>query len=388
MKLKARWIRWLLVSAVMLVIGLSYTLNYYLFADHYVAIFKKQPSLNEMIKWELPYWIIWAALSPAVFSLTRRVRVNGDHWGSTVQAHMLLGLFITFVHRGLYLLVGWLLHVAAYQPLPTISDLFNFLFFFNLPTGFLTYATILLIALAVDYYDRYREEELKTTRIAAELANARLQTAEAQLRALKMQLQPHFLFNTLNSISALIAEDVEAADVMIARLGDFLRLTLENSGEERISLERELEFLKRYLDIELIRFNDRLSVTMDVEPESLGASVPNLILQPIVENAIRHGIGSRPEPGHIDIHADRTGDILRLKIADDGVGASESFGRPLKEGVGFSNTRARLAQHYGDSYRFELSGAPGGGSLVTLEIPFERSVLEDGNTDKNAHRRR
>ena len=385
---KLRWTRWLLVSTLMVVVGLSFTLNYYLFADHYVAIFKKQPTLSEMLVWELPYWIIWAALAPAVFSITRRARIDRENWGSTIQAHILSGLFITLLHRGVYLLVGWLLHVAAYQSLATISNLFDFLFFFNLPTGFLTYGAILLLALAADYYDRYQEGELKASRFAAELANARLQTAEAQLRALKMQLQPHFLFNTLNSISALMAEDVDAADEMIARLGDFLRLTLENSGEERIPLSRELEFLKRYLDIEQIRFNDRLSVTLEVEPESLGASVPNLILQPIVENAIRHGIGSRPEPGHIDIQANRTGDLLRLMITDDGVGprAAARTGGPIREGVGLSNTRARLAQHYGDAYTFELTGAPGGGSLVTLEIPFERSIKDYGGTNTNAHR--
>src|SRR5262249_28489116 len=147
---------------------------------------------------------------------------------------------------------------------------------------------------------------------------AQLQVTEAQLQALKMQLHPHFLFNTLNSISALLDEDVDAADQMLARLGDFLRLTLENSGAQRVTLQEELEFLRCYLEIERVRFEDRLTINMHIDPEALDARVPNLILQPIVENAIRHGIVSRIAPGQIDISAKRLRDTLQLQVRDNG----------------------------------------------------------------------
>jgi LytS/YehU family sensor histidine kinase len=160
---------------------------------------------------------------------------------------------------------------------------------------------------------------------------------------------------------------------MIARLGDFLRLTLENPGAQEVTLQEELEFLRCYLEIEQVRFQDRLTVRMDVEPETLDARVPNLILQPIVENAIRHGIVARIAPGRIEIRASRGDGTLQLQVKDNGPGLSssqDSAGK-LRGGLGLANTRARLEQLYGPSHRFDLSDAAGGGLQVTLEIPFE-----------------
>src|SRR5262249_11177201 len=248
---RRRSIIWTLVFVGWMLIGLSFTLNYYVFSDHYVALFQKPPTLKEMLIWELPYWFLWFALSPLIFSITRRFRVRRDNWNDTVLLQILSCFFISILHRAVYLLVGWMLHVTFYNEFTSLSDLYRFLFLFNLPTGFLSYGTIFLICVAFDYYNRYLEEEVKAAALKAQLA-------EAQLQALKMQLQPHFLFNTLNSISALLDEDVDAADEMLARLGDFLRMTLENSGAQTVTLQEELEFLRRYLDIEKVRFQDRL----------------------------------------------------------------------------------------------------------------------------------
>ena len=257
----------------------------------------------------------------------------------------------------------------------------------------MSYATILLVSHALDFYEQYQEVELKASHLKDELAEAQLQIAQAQLQALKMQLHPHFLFNTLNSISALLDEDVEAADEMLARLGDLLRLTLTNSGAQEVALQEELEFLRCYLEIERVRFQDRLTVHMDIDPVSLDALVPNLILQPIVENAIRHGIASRIAPGRIEIRAARAGDMLQLQVKDNGPGIQNKsiHNQPdiqnqsiqnqsiqmqaeavvtNREGVGLSNTRARLKQLFGVRHRFELSDAVGGGLLLTIEIPF------------------
>src|SRR6185503_3490580 len=258
--LKRGWVLWVLVVVAWTLVGLSFTLNYYFFAGHYVAIFKQQPTLAGMLIWELPYWLLWAALAPLIFRITRRYRLERDCWLRNSIIHIVACLLLSFAHRAVYLVLGWLLHVAVYQQFSSIPELYQSDIFFNLPTGFMSYGTFMLISHVVDYYRRYPREELRTSRLKTGLA-------QAQLEALKMQLHPHFLFNTLNSISALLDEDVEAADEMLTRLGDFLRLTLENSGAQQVTLQEELEFLRCYLEIERVRFHDRLTIILEIEPE-------------------------------------------------------------------------------------------------------------------------
>lgn len=367
---------WLMVFAGWMIIGLSFTFNYYLFSGHYVEIFKKPPTFGEMMLWELPYWIIWAGLAPLIFRLTRRFRLERDNWPVSLMVHLSACVFLSVLHRAIYLILGWILHVAAFRRVSSISELYSFLFFFNLPTGFMSYGTILLVSQVVDFYHSSQEKELKASQLKAELAEARLQAAEAQLQALRVQLHPHFLFNTLNSISALLEEDPEAADEMIARLGDFLRMTLDSAAAQQVTLAQELESLGCYLDIERVRFQDRLSVAIDIEPQALASKVPNLILQPIVENAIRHAIAPRFTPGSIEIRAHLSGDMLSIQIKDNGPGLGESF----REGIGLANTRARLECLYGDAHRFELKNATEGGLVVDVEIPF---VTEDAPATLN-----
>jgi sensor histidine kinase YesM len=357
---------WLMAFAAWMIIGLSFTFNYYLFSGHYVEIFKKPPTFSEMMLWELPYWIIWAALAPVVFRLTRRFRLDRDNWHFSLLIHLSACVLISILHRAIYLILGWMLHVAAFRRVATISDLYSFLFFFNLPTGFMSYGTILLVSQVVDFYHSFQEKELKASQLKAELAEARLEAAQSQLQALRAQLHPHFLFNTLNSISALLEEDAEAADEMIARLGNFLRMTLDSSAAQQVTLAQELEFLGCYLDIERVRFQDRLSVAIDIEPQSLAARVPNLVLQPIVENAIRHAIAPRFAPGVIEIRARESDSRLLIQVKDDGPGLDENF----REGIGLANTRARLERLYGQSHRFEMKNAAEGGLIVEVEIPF------------------
>ncbi|HEY7544480.1 MAG TPA: histidine kinase, partial [Blastocatellia bacterium] len=225
---------WLMAFAAWMIIGLSFTFNYYLFSGHYVEIFKKPPTFSEMMLWELPYWLIWAGLAPIIFHLTRRFRLERDNWPASLLVHFSACVFISILHRAIYLILGWILHVAAFRRVSSIPELYRFLFFFNLPTGFMSYGTILLISQVVDFYHSSQEKELKASQLKAELAEARLQAAQSQLQALRAQLHPHFLFNTLNSISALLEEDVEAADEMIARLGDFLRMTLDSAAAQQV----------------------------------------------------------------------------------------------------------------------------------------------------------
>ncbi|MGA9772893.1 MAG: histidine kinase [Blastocatellia bacterium] len=366
--LKRGWVLWIFVLLAWTLVGLSFTLNYYFFAGHYVAIFKQQPTIAGMLVWELPYWFLWAALAPLIFRITRRYPFDRSRWFRNSIIHIFACLLLSFAHRAIYLVLGWLLHVAVYQQYSSIPELYQSDIFFNLPTGFMSYGTFMLISNVVDYYRRFQKEELRASRLKAELA-------QSQLEALKMQLHPHFLFNTLNSISALLDEDVEAADEMLARLGDFLRLTLENSGAQLVTLQEELEFLRCYLEIERVRFHDRLTVSIEIEPETLDARVPNLILQPIVENAIRHGIVARATAGRIEIRSALRNHRLRLQVKDNGPGLSstQDSGSRLRGGFGLANTRARLEQLYGTSHLLEMSDAVEGGFEVTLEIPFEKT---------------
>jgi LytS/YehU family sensor histidine kinase len=183
-----------------------------------------------------------------------------------------------------------------------------------------------------------------------------------------MQLNPHFLFNTLHAISALMRKDMEAAERMIAQLSELLRYALESTDAQVVPLEQELAFLRRYLEIEQTRFGSRLEVRFDIGPSSLPAELPNLILQPLVENAIRHGIEACAKPGVIELAAWKENDRLMVTVSDNGKGLPANGER--REGVGLSNTRSRLQQLYGANHRFELTPSPGGGVKVTLSLPF------------------
>jgi LytS/YehU family sensor histidine kinase len=203
-----------------------------------------------------------------------------------------------------------------------------------------------------------------------------------------MQLHPHFLFNTLNTISVLMQEDVEAANRMLVRLSELLRLTLRNTDAHEVSLKQELEFLRGYLEIEQTRFQDRLRVRWQVAADTLDAQVPNLLLQPLVENAIRHGIAPRSTAGTIEIRAARRNGTIELQVRDDGAGLSGEL-KQNNSGIGLANTQARLKQLYGDKHRFHLAPADGGGLMVTVTIPFhtraqgngEQSGVKDSRVD-------
>jgi sensor histidine kinase YesM len=360
-----------------MIVGLSFGLNDYLFADIHVRFYQEPLPLWNVLAWELAYWPVWAAISPLIFRLARRFPIERANWLRNLLINVVAGLLITVAQRAIYLFVAWLLYIAADNSIDTIAYLYRRLFFFNLPTGFMSFGLLLLVSHLINYYRRLRGEEVKASQLKAELAEARLRATEAQLQALKMQLHPHFLFNTLNSISALLDEDAEAADEMLARLGDFLRLTLENSGAHTVALQDELEFLRRYLEIEQVRYQDRLTVKLNIEPQTLEAQVPNMILQPIIENAIRHGISQSLGSGRIEVCASHEGDKLRLAVKDNGPGVSVS--EEAKAGLGLANTRERLKQSYGAAHNFDIQNAPEGGTIVTLTIPFalgDRSAAE------------
>jgi sensor histidine kinase YesM len=357
--LKRRWVRWSLILGAYTLFGL------FLASQTYVAYSRGEWPISpyRILGVELAYGYLWAAITPLVLWLARRFRIERESWLRSLLIHLGVSLFIGISTRIIHDLMFFYAAGNGSRPLSLTRLLLNVYMIFDY--GALIYWLIILITYVFDYYRRYREGEIRASRLEAQLA-------QSQLQALKMQLHPHFLFNTLNSISALLHKDIAIADTMIARLGDFLRLTLENSGTQNVTLQEELEFLKCYLEIERIRFRDRLTIRIHADPDALEGLVPNLILQPIVENAIRHGIAPRSAAGLIEVRARCQDGMLQVLVSDNGPGLpSNGSSAVLREGVGLANTQARLQQLYGSAHRLDLENAPAGGLTVILEIPFK-----------------
>ncbi len=238
----------------------------------------------------------------------------------------------------------------------------------------LTYWAVIGLSHAINYYRKYREREIRASQLQAQLARA-------ELDALRMQLQPHFLFNTLNTISVLMKENVQLADQVLLRLSDLLRLSLKSTGTHEVTLRDELEFLRNYLEIEQTRFQDRLTVRYEIDEQTIEAQVPNLILQPLVENAIRHAVAPQPGRSTVEIRSARRNGKVELQVRDDGPGLPAVMNG---KGIGLSNTRARLEKLYGSAHTFELTQANGRGLQVTVTLPFhtqrrERNHAQDQN---------
>ena len=315
-----------------------------------------------LIVFELQYWYVWAALTPVVIWFAKRFELQRSHWRRTLLALIAFGLFIAPFQAAVEYAIAYGLDVLRGIPEAEMArrrEVIPRAIVIETFTNFIIYSLIVGGHYAYEYYQRYREREIRAVELEGRLAQAELQN-------LKMQLQPHFLFNTLNSISVLMMRDVELANRMLIRLSDLLRITLDSVGSQMVSLKQELDFLRGYLEIEQTRFQDRLTVDIDVPTAVLDAQVPNLILQPLVENAIRHGITTRPGAGLIEISASVENRTLQMQVRDDGPGIDRTF----KKGIGLTNTEARLQQLYGPAHTFELTNLPAGGLLVTITIPF------------------
>jgi sensor histidine kinase YesM len=312
----------------------------------------------------VPFWYLWALLTPLVLLFGRRFQLEGERLWPNVAVHAL----IAGVIGGIHILLDCVATQAIGGGGSTDSLLQGMRYFAGtyFPFEYLIYWAILGAGYMVDYQDRYRTSALRAAHLEAQLAQAHLQ-------ALKVQLQPHFLFNTLHSISSLMDEDAEMARRMLVRLGDLLRLTLETQGIQEMPLQQELECMELYLDIERVRFSEHLDVQMIVEPEVLDAMVPNLILQPLVENAVRYGIAPRQHGGRITITARRKNGMLSLRVVDDGVGDGDGREKDPSEGrtgVGLANVRFRLVELYGRQHEFRTFLPDEGGFGVELIVPF------------------
>lgn len=348
-------------ARILLALGVWTGFGFFMAAQSYYLLYRS----GHPIAWstslfrELVYAYLWAALTPVVLSLARRYPLDAKRWPSRLIFHLGAGFLVALIHKTCFHAV-----VMAVEATPNLPFTFDRIFpelWTYLDYGILLYWMLLFLHHAFEYYSRFKENEIRASQLETQLTRA-------QLDALKMQLQPHFLFNTLNAVSVLIARHPDTARRMISKLADLLRITLESGDKQEVPLERELEFLQSYLEIEQTRFEDRLTIRMRIAPETLDALVPNLLLQPIVENAMRHGVAKHRGSTCVEVIAAKNNGSLSLQVKDNGPGLTSAPG--YKEGIGFSNTRARLTQLFGKRFTFQVGNAPEGGAIATIVIPF------------------
>ena len=353
-----------LVFAVATAFGLSSTFQAYwideLSHEHLVM-----PHVWHLLILNLIYWYVPAVLAPVIMWNALRYPLGRVRWPKQLLVHIPGALAYSAVHTGLLVSVRVLLmgHASVPSKFDSWRDYAEVQYLTQLDWLLVTYLFLIGLAYALAYRGESEARALSASRLETRLA-------EAQLQSLQRQLHPHFLFNTLNTISGLIRTDADAADVMIDRLGDLLRMTLHKSGVQEVTLKEELEVLQKYVEIEQTRFGSRLHVAMQIEPDTLDAKVPNLLLQPLVENAIRHGIAPSARQGWIKIRASREGGHLVVEIRDSGDGLPPERLMALNRGVGLENTRARLEHLYRTDYQFTFANLERGFG-VTVRIPFQ-----------------
>lgn len=340
--MKPRWRAWLFGFACWTVLGLFFATQNFISYGYW----EHRVSWMQSIRLALVEYWIWGALSILIFGLARRFPFEKRTWGRALAIHLPASVISSYVALILYTII-----TRRIDPNIPMA-----LYRTSIPLKVHPGVLIYWVLVGISYF---RRRELRASQLETRLM-------EAKLEMLRMQLQPHFLFNTLHAISTLMHRDVEAADQMLARLSELLRIALAGSGAREVTLGRELEFVERYLAIEKIRFGERLNIEMRIDPATRDALVPNLLLQPLVENAVRHGIGEREKAGSIAIAATRSNGSLRIEVTDDGPGLKRGF----SEGVGLKNTRARLQQMYGPSHALSLDPREDGGLRVAVEIPF------------------
>lgn len=315
----------------------------------------------EPVVWEMSSQYAYALLCPLLIAFALRFPFTRHTWGRILPLHFGALIAFSLLHIGAMVSMRHAAYGVAGRtyafgnlPLETLYELLK-------DSGM--YWVIVGLTYGFDYYRRYRQRELETERLKTDLARA-------QLDNIRSRLHPHFLFNTLNTISSIMHENVAWADAMIARLSDLIRLSFDTAQQHEVPLQRELATLQVYIEIMKARHHDRLAVETDVDPATRDALVPALILQPLVENAIKYGVSSRPDGGHVLVRSSRTDGRLRLEVRDDGPGVAGTPRDALNHGFGLSSTAARLEHLYGTDQRIDLENLPGGGFSVRLDLPL------------------
>ncbi len=344
--------------------------------------FSYSPEADKPFPWTmalastLPSFLLWPLFAPLIFRLSQAFMQGTRLSFSKISSHLIFSILVAFIHRviatlllfSVFLVVNGEWYGAWNNH--TYSSIFV-----NILGSLLIFWILVGVFLAYDYYQKFREKQLELIRMENELNNA-------QLRALKMQLHPHFLFNTLHTISSLIDESTEDAQKMLSQIGFLLRSLLDQDQKQKISLKEEMKYIQSYLDIEQTRFRDRLKIEYDIEKETLQTQVPNLILQPLVENAIKHGFSKRTDCGKIKISGKRFNGQLELIVEDDGRGTRDTKLAFKNGGIGLKNVKNRLAQMYKENYKLELTSNRENGFTARILIPFEQQEKFTTNEKK------
>ncbi|MFN0051619.1 MAG: sensor histidine kinase [Planctomycetales bacterium] len=376
--LRTGWMRWSVVLAAWTLVGLFFTSQHYL---HVAVLLDRQATWWRSLLSTIPDWYLWAALTPLIVRLAHWYPlVDRRTLGPRLLMHCSAGAVLAMLH--MFLSVSFFLWLA---PIPCMvtgwSEQFQLNFVSSYHWNVLIYALLVAITHAANYYSTSQSETRRAWQLEARLAQARLQ-------ALQAQIHPHFLFNTLNTIAELIHERPAAAEAMILHLATLLRQTLDGADAPIITLEEELESIRRYLEIELVRFEDRLTVRWAIDPQVRGALLPRLLLQPVIENAIRHGTSRVARHGQIDIRASGDGEKLQIEIRDNGAGLAPAEVKDRRGGVGLANIKARLREYFGDDQSFQLAAGPGQGAVAVLVLPLRwgRGAGSAGASSGNACR--
>lgn len=329
--------------------------------------------------WDGLAWYTWLAAAPVMMRLVRRFPLGRGRIMTNllrlVAGSTAIYLAVTHVRYVLRILpdalagAGWR-QVADF-------DTYAYNTFAMLPLDLLTYSGFFAVSFAIDSYHKHRQNAAQAVQLQLKAARLQSELARAELAALRGQLHPHFLFNSFNALATLVRQQKnDVAVEIIAQLSALLRLAIDRTGLQEIPLHQEIDFIRRYLDIEQVRFGDKLHVKIDLEAEAMNALVPNIVLQPLVENSIKHGISLRTTPGTVWVRAARSGERLRIEIADDGADDLPPAGPARgtkKPGIGLANTRAQLDKLYGADYRLEISPQYAGGTIVTLNLPWRQA---------------
>jgi len=331
------------------------------------------PSWVSEAIWYGDTYFLWFLLSPLVFFLSKAIPVRGEEVVRNLSIHLVAAIVLAMAHALIFISTDRLLDPDAHLRYPSLAVALKDNFIYRSLTGTVTYGVVLFV-FATDA--AHRQARLEAHRFD----ELQRQLAEAQLQTLRMQIQPHFLFNTLHSISALIYESPAQALTMVSRLGDFLRATLERGAVQTVRFEDELRFAELYLDIEKVRFGDRMRITIEVAPEVLGAETPTLILQPLIENAVRHGVA--PAMGRVDLAveaASRGGNlVISLRNCEPGADPARPRSAPGGGGLGLHNTHARLRRMYGDAASLRCEAPTPGSFEATLQMPMRELADADG----------
>jgi two-component sensor histidine kinase len=362
-----RWLRWLLIGlAFWLAVGLADSLWYYLMHASRGA----PPPWASVLRMNIPYWILAAFLTPPVVMVARHAPFDRTRRARTILSHLFGIICFTLIHVVAFQLYTMQTGKGGLPPGIGLLVLIPKMVASSFDRELMLYIIIAGSVYGFDYYERFRERSRATVRLELEQARLRASLSEAKLEALQMQLQPHFLFNALHAISTLVMKgETRTANQMLAHLSDLLRMTLDRSSGHTVPLTEELDLLDAYLRIQKARFGERLRIETEIDPRSLTVQVPPMILQPLVENAIHHGIGASPEAGGIWISTRVRNDRLILTVQNDGVALTHSDAR--REGVGLSNIRARLEQLYPRLHAFVLEPRAPRGTRAEISLPCE-----------------